>query len=359
MIFRVKLTPVGHYFLGGERTFSYDKELSRIASDSYFIKSLKVPSQTTLFGCLRYMIGVKDNKLRDNSKTLIGEKTYDISQEQQFGIIKNISPLYLYRETSDGKCDYYIRTPFDHKKDEIKEGQTKNSENKEAIVYHPLELGKSVSVISFPGKKAVKKNYPSNYVAKEGLEKSYMSVNTLEIVEEDRIFIPSVEVVSKKNHINPDNRDGYAKKEYYRLYKGWSFVFFADLNTDSIPEYNNSVILGKDSSIFCAEMTKGQEEPDVSGIFKNRTNDFHYCQSAVYIKRGTSEIIGNSDLSIIESDTIRKFQSNGSKLRAVNAPLIQMIKAGSIIYMDDVERFANDQACVAGFNRVISGGNDK
>lgn len=355
MIIQIQLTPVGHYFLGGERGFGYDKNLNRLQSDSYYISSLKVPSQTTLFGALRYILGVKEEKLRENAENLIGDKSFNLTDtNEEFGIIKSISPLYLYNENT-----YYIRTPFDHvvasyeKETENGKEKTKKTDN---TVYTPFEYEEEeIEVVTFPSDKIGRKDYPSNFNAKDGVAKSYMSLTDKTIVGEDDIFESSVEVVSKKNK-ESDSKDAFAKKEYMRLKKEWSFVYFAEIDAKEVPEYNTTVVLGKDTSAFSVSVTEGSE-PDLNDIFRDRGKEFHYFQSPFYIRSDTNKLIENSTFSVLNGETIRCFMTKGSKLIPDydNQSLIQLISAGSVIVTDDVSELENKHAMIAGFNKMISG----
>lgn len=358
---RVQLTPVGHYFLGGERGFGYDPKLKRQMTASYFIRSLKVPSQTTLFGALRYIIGVENEKLKDNSCSIIGSRSFDITDDNSdYGIIKKISPLYLFKdnigidsqEKNVSPDGYYIRTPFDHI----------NGYN----TYHPMVLNQKsrIESINFPDDEAVTKFHPCGYNAKDGISMSYTCISSSEyqVVNEWDIFESSVEVVSRKAKIEANNQDGFAKKQYFRLNQGWSFVFFAELegNEDLINsieiEYNRSVVLGKDSSVFMVHMSE-ESEPDINGIFINKEKNFHYCQSPLYIRCNTSILIGKSSFSILESETSRRFKTEHNKLMPVyENSLIQMISPGSIVYSDDISDLLDEHAGIAGFNRIINGG---
>ncbi len=353
---RIKLTPVGHYFFGGERNFTFGKGINRQMSDNYYINSLMVPSQTTLFGTLRYLIGVTDEKLRENFKEVIGEKSYTLNDEnKEFGLIKSISPLYLYYEDQGEKGKNYVRTPFDHKI------ETEEDKKVDPEKYNPLKIEDDVSlkVINYPSdnSSAISKKYPHDYKAKAGISHSYTCIEDQTIVDEDSIFKPSVEVVSKKNKKNKDNKDCFAKKGYFRLEKGWSFVFFAELDGDEIPEWNRSAVIGKDSSVFSVSITE-DKEPNVKAMFKDRKKDFRYCQSSVFVKEQVSEILDKSSFSILESEYLRSFTSEGARLKTDGTELLQLISAGSILYSDDISALYNDHARIAGFNIIINGGNE-
>lgn len=356
---RIQLIPVGHYFLGGERGFAFDPKLKRQMIAGYFIHSLKVPSQTTLFGTLRYIIGVKNERLREDSVKIIGAHSFNIvGDENDYGIITNISPLYLHKNNSGRSREeiasqpdgYYIRTPFDHK-----------SGNN---TYHPLKLNPNgnMEVINFPDEKSVAKTYPYDYCAKDGISKSYTCISSskYQIVDESDIFTSSVEVVSRKAKMTNNNQDGFAKKEYFRLNPGWSFVFFAELDDekhqDISIEYNNSIVLGKDSSVFLVHVSE-EKEPEFKGLFRERGEDFHYFQSPAYIKGNTSDLIGKASFSILDIETHRRFKTEHNRLvPEYGASLVQLICAGSIVYSDNIEGLIDDHAAIAGFNRIVNGG---
>jgi len=83
--FEIKLRPLEPYFFGGETTFSYlgiDNEEEKQRAGGYYIQSLDTPSQTTLFGALRYL-GIRkpssDYNLCDDDKKRIGGASYRLT----------------------------------------------------------------------------------------------------------------------------------------------------------------------------------------------------------------------------------------------------------------------------------------
>ncbi len=117
----ITLTPLEPYFFGGEN--------SDIDKDGYYIKSEQFPSQTTLFGVLRFL-GIRnpqlDYSIGEEDKKRIGEHSYRFSpKDDNYGQIKSISPLLLYRKSKKNgdnkgknkdkgknKNNLYIRMPF-------------------------------------------------------------------------------------------------------------------------------------------------------------------------------------------------------------------------------------------------------
>lgn len=391
MQLKIELTPVGHYFLGTERSFKFDGT-RRQAADTYFIKSKEIPSQTTLFGTFRYLIGVDANeklKSEPDSKQLIGTHSFEIinsddkvdHKDDNYGIIHNISPLYLAKDVpADDSQEYYIRTPLDHRlKIENEEKDIVENNNYKT----PLVPSDSISdsVYNFPESEVSEVNRITGYDAKDGLTSSWMSVNdSHQILKDSEVFSRSVEVVSdktgklksadksEKSDQKKDDKDDlskFAKKEYIRMKKGFHFVFFADVACESDWEKlcdHKTAIMGKDSSVFGVRISK-ESEPDISPIFSDRPDNYIYFQSDSYIAGGAATLYQLADNAIIENTTMRVFvtQKNNKQAgpRKNNDDLINLIKAGSIVYLKsekDKSSLTDDHANIVGMNRIISGG---
>ena len=111
----IRLTPLEPYFLGSDRTFHYgENDVRRIGKSDYFIKSVKIPSQTTLFGILRYL-GMQNRTVDyvlGDSEQYIGSSSFRfMDNSQSFGMIKSISPLLLMQNSTGRKL---LRTPLNH-----------------------------------------------------------------------------------------------------------------------------------------------------------------------------------------------------------------------------------------------------
>ena len=109
----VTLKPVGSYFFGGEVT------LGDGTTQNYFVKSNLLPQASALLGLMRYEVlrennllsyNPKDNNIVNKVKDLIGENGFSLKQTdantKAMGIIKSISPVFLYRPDKD--CYYTI-----------------------------------------------------------------------------------------------------------------------------------------------------------------------------------------------------------------------------------------------------------
>ena len=103
---RIELTPLAPYFLGGERGLKYDDNDTQMSrGEKYYIRSNLMPNQSALFGVLRFL-GIENpdsSYARDENR--IGKESYrlDNASNQDFGMIKKISPLYLMRKEDENE----------------------------------------------------------------------------------------------------------------------------------------------------------------------------------------------------------------------------------------------------------------
>lgn len=363
MKLKIVLTPMAHYFLGTERNFHFD-QTRRQAAGGYFIRSREFPSQTTLFGTLRYLIGVKDERLRANADVLIGSQSFDIRQDgQTFGLIKGISPLYLMRSDDDGKEEFFVRAPLDHR----------SSATGKDPVYDPMipdTAMKKIEVFDFPlERKSAKERIISGYNAKEGLFHGWMALNAAEdkrkLLRDDQVFAKSVEVVSnkKKKMEQGDDSSAFARKEYIRLFPGFHFVFFANLSRDCEYPGQTTAVLGKDSSIFSVEISDVSHEDEEAGLTENLRKTFQnrtglvYMQSDSYIPGGAEMLYKSCGQAITETDTLRIFETKNRTLapKKPDDELLNLVKAGSVIYLKDTSCLENRHARTAGMNYFVTG----
>jgi len=359
----IKLTPLEPYFLGGERIFDIvSKEeggkKSLEENKYYFIRSLDTPSQTTLFGVLRYL-GIKDpskgNYLDDEDKNNIGSNSFNLipNDSSGFGRINSISPLHLYY---DGK--YLLPTPFDHKC-----GQ-ENGESNEAEKYSYFD-DYSDPIATSHGEKIL----PKDYNAKVGLANSWFTIDDNEIHSD---IIKGV----VRTGINKNRTDkAFFKKEYKCLKKGYSFTFTADIeegydflftkddDSDVSRLNKRTVYLGQGKSPFFAQVSLMKKElPTLDP--KSLRKGMVYAQSDLYYAGDIQTLYNDCKFVCVKTRDFRIFTTNygkkSSKDRFIKGNNIQLIRAGSMFWPNDIESFkskiTNQHAAIAGFNQIIIGG---
>jgi len=344
----IKLTPLEPYFFGGERIFEFEGN-----NKHYFIRSLDTPSQTTLFGALRY-IGIRNPekgfRLDNEDKANIGSDSFRINdvEKNNFGKIVSISPLFLFGENEG----FLIKTPLDHQS-KCECGKFENAE------YTPFEKY-SESVQTVNGMRC----FPLEYDAKVGLANSWLSLKNRSV------FTNLFHSVTRVGIDKIQTEKAFFKKEFRQLESGFSFVFFAEVKEGFKP-FQNVVYLGQGKSPFKVEWLEDEEEPVVpSKLFRK---GMLYAQSDIYVKKAaqlTCGIYEKCKFVCAETRDFRVFYTNYDRAATVTNRFqksgnIQLIQAGSMFLPrdDEVNTVASEiqdtyeHAAKAGFNKIIIGGN--
>lgn len=358
--YRVEFTPISPYFFGNEKTFSYPgQKVGNALRNQYYIKSERMPSQTTILGALRYLFLAHKNadytyteaQFSENAAR-VGKESFDISRdhEQDFGTIHGISPVFLYHK----KDGILIPTPFDHNAAGDNEKYTPFSH------YGAVETPDG------------EKLYTEDYDAKIGLTDSFMKLKDASIISSDSIFDSECRVgiaVGKKS-------DGFFKKNYVMLKKGYSFSVYLTLTDENAvdalkKEYHGavSVFMGQGKSAFLVSFTEDE----------NTVTE----QLRVYLKRNIpqngkvlyflSDAVLSDSTALYESTLFaavktkdhRAFHieyedvNNKQKIGRVGKRdiLYQLISAGSVLIVSDTDRtvslFQNANAQKIGLNQIV------
>lgn len=95
-IYLVRFTPLEPYFFGNEKTFGYGS----VKNKTYYVESSELPSQTGLFGTLRYCCISRPGKNYEIDSREIGSESFNIQSPcmQTFGKIHRMSPFLPRKE---------------------------------------------------------------------------------------------------------------------------------------------------------------------------------------------------------------------------------------------------------------------
>ena len=357
MIKKITLTPLAPYFFGGENIFNLDEE-----NKHYFIRSLETPSQTTLFGALRF-IGIEEKRadyhMSEDDKKQVGKESYKLDGSiEDFGRIKGISPLYL----QDQNQRFYIRTPFDH----IRFHHIKNANGKVKRVFNQTyaPFTKYEKFATDNGERCL----PVDYKAKDGITNNWLCLSdasiwgdweTPENVDNGRkLFCGVVQTISQKDRSMGDNKR-FAKKEYKVLSSGFSFVFFATVDKDFIP-HQKVVYLGQGKSAFRVKIEDDINEPEIS--IPQFNPDFIYAQSDIYYPKDISRLNAGCKFVCVQTRDFRVFTTNYEERRQQDrfnkSARLKLIKAGSVFWPNNLNTFdqGNPHAEIVGLNRILIGG---
>lgn len=368
--FKITFTPVEPYFFGNEKNFAFPgQKQESIYASSYFIRSEKTPSQSTILGALRYIFlpykwedfasadsnEIIKEKHAGNNKA-VGTASFNIDSEtvQDFGIIKKISPVFICGKNDDGEDVTLIPTPMDHNRSDNKSAEAKEKEKVKRDIYSPFDEYIEVNTTED------RKLYAMDFDVKEGLEHSWVSLEKGEIYTEKVLFKSNLRIGINR----AEKKDGFFKKEYCMLRKSFAFAVYAELDTDNLPQ-SQCVFLGQGKSAFVISFE--EEEGSLTeratsfigkSTYKRAEKPFIYCLSDCFIKNFDNESVLFCALDVKD---YRAFKTKEKGRVEKGGVLYRLLKAGSIIITEKpdewVNKNMNSNAHNIGFNNyIISGG---
>ncbi|MCD4793396.1 MAG: hypothetical protein K8R54_09200 [Bacteroidales bacterium] len=226
----ITLKPIEDYFFGGENTFRNNDS----DETNYFARSNPYPQQTSLLGLLRYILLESNNTLplfenKDRANAIIGEKSFDPTQqksEQNFGIITELSPLYIYNQGN--KKIYRISLPY--------ENFSLNDENHGRILLNNIKNN------SF----TIKDYDPKKYYYPILIDAEGNSIKFNDVFQELK---PRIGIDKDREQ---DNENKMFKQIFYTLKPNFHFAFYADLknNYTSDNKSNTETKIKKKGIVF-------------------------------------------------------------------------------------------------------------
>lgn len=367
--YKITFKPVEPYFFGNEKNFVFTGQTQKSAySSSYFIRSEKIPSQSTILGALRYIFlpckksdfRYSDAERKVNSDA-VGEESFDVDfpKVQEFGIIKKISSVFICGINDFEEMVTLIPTPMDHNLKDEKSDRTYKKSDKKMLKYSPFNEYCQVSTTE--GKKL----YADDFDVKKSIAHSWVSLEKSEIYTEADLFESDLRIGINRCK----DKDGFFKKEYCMLRKGFTFAVYAELDIDYFPQ-SDCVFLGQGKSAFTVTFTEEKNNLDksVKGILDSyeRNTDgqsypFIYCLSDCFISDFDNE---NVLFCAIDTKDYRAFKTRERGRIEKGGTLYRLLKAGSMIITENPDEWVNKNkeanAENIGFNTfVILGGKEE
>lgn len=339
--YKVSLSPIEFYHLGNEHSFRRNK-------DTYFASSDQVPSQTSIFGMIRYfllksndLLGFDDDKKTQREK-LIGSKSFSYDLVQDFGKIKQITSLQIL--SSDGK-KVYIKRPNNLKRDDngfkITDQQFETYEvtGENSQVYFKDFYGKTNS---------------------DGAEYLQLTLETKMLEPfENELFARTVKTrVNKVERLeNKKKADGaFFKVEMYQLRPEYIFQFFLEVDDDVHLALEDIVFLGSYKSAFKIQLEKIEVEKktEFEDKIKNVLTDklsgktpFHFALSDVYLT-DTKDV----SFSVNSKRETRNLSTQGGT-ETQPTDLKLLYGRGSVFYSKNSNFAKSNQAEKIGLNHLI------
>lgn len=251
----ISLTPMGSFYFGGERSFPLAGEKQNEFA-SYIVQSNLFPQQTALLGMLRFWIlknhpeafSLEKNQIIDSTKAtdVIGSRGFSTSNSEKadFKLINSISYCFLQKWENETSWEAILPTPMDY-------GLTVDFNKEETAIYNAVK--KQLPQITYASKK-------KDFSSKEGLIRGYVGSEGRYIKEKD-IFLKDQRIgINRDIKTGKTEEDALYKQVCYRLAKGYSFAFYAEMNDWNYPQESQIVELGGDSSKFALTCTRLESE---------------------------------------------------------------------------------------------------
>ena len=213
----VRLKPIRDFFFGGDLTFGDINEYN------YLAKSTLFPQQSAILGMLRKTLLKQNNLLttkvkiesvdnKEEATKLIGKGKFKFQKEEQnFGVIKKISPVFLIKNNT--KYIQKFANDYEIKKDEV--GYFLKKDNK-----------------IFNGK--------------DDVFSSFISTDKKEKLNQNDIFKEIVKIGIKKG----SDEKGFFKKFSYILKDDFEFAFYVEFEDRDFVFRDDIVEIGADRSAF-------------------------------------------------------------------------------------------------------------
>ncbi len=334
-VYRVTFTPLEPYFFGNEQGQLSTKKRSTEASvtvNRYYVRSECIPSQSTLFGALRYLLmPVKRTdwqytaeEARQNAAA-VGAASFDPSVPRSFGKLRCLSPMFLY----DGATPL-VATPFDH--------IVGNH------VYTPFSQYERVTTPQG------ERWFTREYRAKDGVTHDYMRLS-------DGVIVPRSELFSRviRTGVNHSEEErGLFKRELCRLASGYAFGVYLTAENDLIP-HDGTVFLGQGKAAFAVRFVP-EEDCLAARLAHFLRDDVVYCMGDVFTD---ASIYAQSLFAVTALRTYRAYAASGERVSKA-AVLHRLIAAGSVFIPQDKTAFmqatANEAVSRVGYNILVDNG---
>ena len=396
----VTFRPLGDYSFGSDRRFSFvgKNNYSEDEYAPYFIRTNRVPEQSTVFGMIRYLILVSngiqlnqdfkyDKSTRNKIEDLIGKKSFSLNGGvRDFGKLEKISPIFLLKNSEK----IVIPNPFNNK-----QGKEGIEQFAPMILEEEIKVSTSFGEISLPKTK--------EYNPKEGYGNGYYNINTgyLEAIED--IFMTKVatgvrRVTQKdlqklkqniqdlcklfvndamrqkvsnldrnsnlsltefindfmdlldehnkgeKNHFQEElekliktfDADHLFKREVHQLQKDYEFAVYVKVKGD-ITLKNSIVPMGQKGTLFKVSVKKSKDnlKSEITEHFQKHTPQGQTWQYCLSDVCLVDDVMG---FAILEEKLVRQLHTDLSKNRLRGLDLqgsSLLYKAGSVFYGDD------------------------
>lgn len=366
MIQKIWLQPLGKFFFGGESSFKEGNEETR--RSTYVLHSRYFPQQTSALGLVRNQLLLQNGLLRDNScriynrseaAKLIGNRGFTLNRDNEYGIIKRISPVYIANESGQS----IPIAPLD---------DLHVNDNQRTLVFNLIFDRPVLQHIN--SKVAIKQMMYNSSMLNTPLDEAFARTEQVGINKAAR---PDGSPVEDK-----DDEAGY----YYQTYFSKSdksgvsgFVFYVEYHDNESVKLKDALVeFGGERSTFLMKVEDeiGPDFPTPSVAYKHTkiVNGVSVlrilCLSPCFVDM--QKLRSLSKLIVSETISFRFFETNtqkttrhqtinrtaGKNVDTLNeSGLYHLLDRGSVIYFDPIEKpalealFRNTSFTNIGYNK--------
>lgn len=320
--YKVELIPQSDFFFGGEYTFAKDDTCTK-ESSRYSAASTYFPQQSALLGMIRKTLLIQNGNLtmhikgewvdskggrNGNDKNyheaarVAGGKPFSYEKENDFGIIEEISPLFL----THNRTAYTVNA------------KDANYEPQQFNVLMSLN-GKRQNALMFDG-----------YDPKIYIQESFIGEDS-STLELDDIFQKVQSVGIKKTQNREDQDDSFFQKTSYKLKGKSSFTFFLTLS-EQLSWSDAFVTLGADQSAFILKLTETKEsfETTFSHLFTKKSLDRVVLHSETLLSK---EAYDNALFVFGKRESYRQLKN----IQGKKSKRYYLLQRGSVIYTENLD----------------------
>lgn len=351
----IRITPLGAFFFGGEKTFSTPS-----GDTNYFARSNFWPQQTTILGALRYLLGKK----HDFDTAKIGTHSFIAGNTDDFGLISKLSPVFIVSKDENNKNIFWLEAGIDHQNDKkskklkrisLREFIPVNNEEKNFFEVYSTKIS---SQISIPNLDFEYKEYLIPVL--------YNHKNKADLNDIHNFCKEQFQVGNKKNYTGGADDDAFFKQVFFKLVEGFSFGVFLE-TTEELGFEKEIAAMGADQSLFSLEFENVTANGDtvfekIGSENSNKTGQRTVLLSDAYVEpkileKCTFAIADTVDFRNIityeidmdghekTTDHYRMDFKNSKKNAARKSVKYNLLKRGSVIYNaapNDIEALLNN-----------------
>jgi CRISPR-associated protein Cmr3 len=332
----VTLQPTGNFYFGGERHFTFNGEAN------YLVKSNYYPQQTTVLGMLRYELLQRAGLLsqrNDDVTRLIGGSGFSPANTQGYGIIKYLSPVFLYNAINGSQ---YLTQPGNRQQGKLLQPQEVDGQMLRASLWTPMHT-------------------VAHYNVKKYLDEAVENSANGEVVALKDVFLTPTHTGNQKN--NKDDETEALYKQTWCRFKTqlnnvpvkWCFGLYVTCCEAWALNDNSIVSMGGDQSAFVMRIRPVEKTPFIpetpvpAGEGLSQVSLLsHTCSTANLYALAHCAIAVAGDFRYIETTAtttqyynVRYRSQEAQSTAMLRSGKQQLYKAGSVFWVshENIEAF--------------------